>query len=82
MKGPQDLFPDPLGSFGPAIRQHKPAPSPTPVAPGIVRNSAVQLETAIAPPAPVWTPITHIPTQVDWGYGNPIRHTRDEQCED
>lgn len=48
---------DPLGNLGKAIRQDKPAPAPVPVAPGIVRNQSGNLETQIAPPAPVWHPV-------------------------
>lgn len=58
MKSPTENPLDPLGNLGPAIKPAaKPAPAPVPVAPGVVRNSSGQLETQIAPPAPVWHPL-------------------------
>lgn len=42
-------------ALGTPIREVKPAPAPTPVAPGVVRNPNGTLETRITP-APIWTP--------------------------
>lgn len=68
MRSTTDNPVDPFGSLGKPIRQEKPTAAPVPVAPGVVRNSTGQLETVIAPPAPVWHPM-------------PVVHV-DEQCED
>ena len=42
--------------LGPVIREHKPAPAPVPVAPGIVRTLDGKLSTDLPEPAPVWSP--------------------------
>ena len=54
MKSTNDNPMDSLGTLGAPIRKPAPVAAPVPVAPGVVRNASGQLETVIAPPAPVW----------------------------
>lgn len=60
---PQDSV---LGGLGSPIRSEKPAPAPTPVSPGIVRNPDGTLATNAPPPPPTWvyTPPAAAPTAV------------------
>lgn len=61
MRTTPDTSSDPLGSLGAPIREHKPAPAPAPVSPGVVRNPDGSFETKLPINGPRYAPPPQAP---------------------